>query len=207
MDLSKLRTPARLAFGAALVLATGSAFAHPGYRHDRDDDDDGDRRDVARVLESVPHYVDVRVDVPERRCWNERAGGGDDRRAGGTLLGGLLGGVLGHNLAGGEDRGLATAAGVVVGGLIGHEVAASQDDDRGRAAYDERGGRDERYDRDRRDERYGERYAERCRVVLRPTVERRVDGYDVVYEYEGRRYRTHLAYDPGATLDVAPRWR
>jgi uncharacterized protein YcfJ len=233
MDQSTLRTPARLALGAALLLATGSAFAHPGGWGDWDDRDGDDRRPIARVLDVAPHYVAVRVDVPEQRCWNERVGYdgggygygygyGDDgrhRRAGGAILGGLIGGVIGHNLGDEDSRGLTTAAGALVGGLIGHEVAASGDDDRryGGGERYERGrgdGRYERDDRDERDRRYEQdapRYAQRCQVVSRPQVERRLDGYDVVYQYEGRRYRTRLPYDPGPTLDLdrvgAPDWR
>ncbi len=202
MDPSTFRTPARLALGAALVLATGSALAHPGYRDDRYDRDDDDRRPIARVLEVAPHYVAVRVEVPERRCWNERIGydreEGDDRgrRAGGAILGGLIGGVIGHNLGDEDSRGLTTAAGALVGGLIGHEVAGAGDD------------------RDERDRRYDlppSRYAQRCQVVSRPGIQRRLDGYDVAYQYQGRRFQTRLSYDPGPTLDLdrvgAPDWR
>jgi uncharacterized protein YcfJ len=219
MDQTTLRTPARVALGAALLLATGSALAHPGYWGGRDDRDDEDRRPLARVLDVAPHYVAVRIDVPEQRCWNERTGdGGDDRgrRTGGVLLGGLIGGVIGHTLGDEDSRGLTTVAGAVVGGLIGHEVAASGDDDR-RYGRDEGYGRDdryERYDRVERDRRYDRdppRYAQRCQVFSRPQYQRRLEGYDVVYQYEGRRYRTRLPYDPGPTLDLnrvgAPDWR
>ena len=228
MNQSTLRTPTRVALGIALVLATGSALAHPGdrdgrydrddrddrqYRSDRDDrydrgDRDEYRRPIARVLEVAPHYVAVRVEVPAQRCWNERVGydrdDGDDRgrRAGGAILGGLIGGVIGHNIGDEDNRGLTTAAGAVVGGLIGHEVAASGDD-----RYD----RADRYDRDRRYDPEPSRYASRCQVVSRPEIQRRLDGYDVVYQYEGRRYRTRLPYDPGPTLVLdrvgAPDWR
>ena len=50
-----------------------------------------------------------------------------------------------------------------------------------------------------------------CQSVVRPRYERQFDGYDVIYEYDGRRYQTHLPYDPGAWLDLAvvnaPSWR
>ena len=222
MDKTPFRTPTRLALGVALVLATSSAFAHPGYRDDRYDRDD-DRRPIARVLEVAPHYVAVRVDVPDQRCWNERVAydrdEGDDRgrRAGGAILGGLLGGVIGHNLGDEDSRGLTTVAGAVVGGLIGHEVAGAGDEryERGRRDARESGDyrydHDERYDQERRYDPEPSRYASRCQIVSRPEIQRRLDGYDVVYQYEGRRYRTRLAYDPGRTLDLdrvgAPDWR
>jgi uncharacterized protein YcfJ len=201
--MNLLRPAIRSLLTAALVLATvQTAAAHPGegrWQRDRDDysryerDDQGDRDDdYARVLEVRPHYVELRVDVPERRCRYERGERGERNHAGGTLLGGLIGGVLGHNLAGGDERGFATAAGAVVGGVIGHEVARQQHGDEG-GDY-------------RRDDG-----AERCQSVVRPRYERRLDGYDVVYEYGGRRYQTRLPYDPGSRLDVsvatAPSWR
>jgi uncharacterized protein YcfJ len=216
MTQSIFRTPARLVLGAALVLATASALAQPGYRGDRDDRDDEYRRPIARVLEVAPHYDMVRVEVPEQRCWNERVGyerdAGDDRgrRAGGAILGGLIGGVIGHNLGDEDSRGFTTAAGAVVGGLIGHEVAASRDE---RYDGDRREVRGQGYGRDDGERRYDRepRYAQRCQVVSRPDVQRRLDGYDVVYQYQGRRYRTRLPYDPGPTLDLdrigAPDWR
>ncbi len=216
--MSLLRPAIRSLLTATLLAATvQTAVAHPGDGRWGGDRDDEERGDYARVLDSRPHYVEVRVDVPQRRCWNGRGADEGDRRVGGTLLGGLIGGVLGHNLAGGEDRGFGTAAGAVVGGLIGHEVGRQRDEEAG--GYERNYGRDDRRDyRDYRDDRgdrgdRGDRdyRGERCRTVMIPRYERRVDGYDVVYEYEGRRYRTHLPYDPGPRLDLraadAPAWR
>jgi uncharacterized protein YcfJ len=209
MNIRSSRIPGRLALGIALALAAGSALAHPGWR-DRDGDGRGDAGDdgwdagrYARVLDARPHYVDVRVDVPEQRCWSDRgASRGDDRhRVGGTLLGGLLGGVIGHNIGDGDGRGVSTAAGVVIGSVIGHQIGAAADERDGRYGRDD--GDDGRYGRGDRDERY----AQHCRTVLRPSYERRIEGYDVVYEYAGRRYQTRLAYDPGPRLAVAPTWR
>ena len=194
-----VRNPLRLALGAALALTASAALAHPGHHWERDDDDDDQgsgRRAIASVLEVVPRYVEVRVGRPEQRCWTERVRYGDDseRRVGGTILGSLIGGVLGHNLVDGEARGFGTAAGAVVGGLIGHEVAAGE--------------ADERYDRGRRATL---RDVQRCEVIARPEFEQRVADYDVLYEYQGRRYRTRLPYDPGPTLELdrasAPTWR
>jgi len=56
-----------------------------------------------------------------------------------------------------------------------------------------------------RDEYY-EREVRRCRTV--DTLEDRVSGYRVAYDYQGRSYVTVLPYDPGSRLpvhvDVAP---
>ncbi len=194
--MNLLRPTIRTLLTLAVVLcAVQTAAAHPGagrWNGERDDYARQDRDEYARVLEARPRYVEVRVDVAERGCWSQSRDRGERNHAGGALLGGLLGGVLGHNLAGGDERGFATAAGALAGGVIGHELARQQDNDDG--------GRSPRYDG-----------GTRCQSVVRPRYERQFDGYDVIYEYDGRRYQTHLPYDPGAWLDLsvvnAPSWR
>lgn len=44
-----------------------------------------------------------------------------------------------------------------------------------------------------------------CRQVATPVIEQRIGGYDVIYERDGRLWRTRLADDPGPTLDVPRR--
>ena len=56
---------------------------------------------------------------------------------------------------------------------------------------------------------YGaERVYERCETRYRDSYEERIDGYEVTYEYAGRRYLTQLPYDPGDRIrirvDVTP---
>jgi uncharacterized protein YcfJ len=41
----------------------------------------------------------------------------------GTVLGALVGGVIGHQFGGGTGKALTTAGGAVAGGAIGHHVA------------------------------------------------------------------------------------
>jgi uncharacterized protein YcfJ len=163
----------------AVYLPSGAAY---GYRGD----DDGDGYDYARVLDVRPIVTRVRVEEPRRECWDEtryeepppRPGVG-----GAMVVGGLIGGALGSQIGSGNGRRAATVAGAVIGTAIGHDVG-----ERRRGAYGDYAPRP--YTVQQCDVRYEQRWDER------------VDGYDVSYEYCGRRYRTRLPYDPGERLRI-----
>ncbi|HEY5559659.1 MAG TPA: glycine zipper 2TM domain-containing protein [Steroidobacteraceae bacterium] len=178
------------AVGMGLAATSAAALAD----HDRNGDDDRDDRsgayDYASVVHVEPLRRQVRVSEPVRECWEESAPVSDgpfsSNHIGGTLLGGLIGGVLGNQVGDGRGRQVARAAGAIIGGAIGHNVS-----------------------RDRQRQRYGnERVYERCETRYRDSYEERVDGYDVTYEYAGRRYMTQMPYDPGERIrirvDVTP---
>lgn len=171
-----------LAFASLSTLAAPAAFA----------DSFGDR---ARVVSARP--VSERIPVAREECWNERQRSYEERRVtrsdtgaaigSGTVLGAVVGGVIGHQFgssSGGRDRG--TAAGAIVGGLVGNQV-----------------------DRDRNgnpvtttevDRVPVERDVERCRTVNE--VREATLGYDVEYEYAGKRFIARLPRDPGRFLRV-----
>ena len=180
-----------LVLGTALsmaVFAAGARADHDrrerGYR--------GDDVDYARVLDVEPIVRRVRVTTPRRECWDEvryddddgyygRSGGSS---AGGMIVGGIIGGVIGSTIGRGDGRRIATATGALIGSAIGHDVARQ----RRAGRYDRGGG--------------GGRYEERCDVREEESWEERVDGYDVTYEYAGRRYHTRMPYDPGDRLRI-----
>jgi uncharacterized protein YcfJ len=186
-----------------LLLSLGLVAAMPVLADHGDWDDAGDSAgwssdragasdyDYAQVLRVDPQFSEVTVSEPQRECGPETRyesyGGYDDdgydarRAATGTVVGGLIGAVIGHGISGGRDRSLGTVAGAVIGGAIGHDA----------------GSRGERYPRPVRAVD-----VERCRVAYHERVERRVDGYRVRYRYNGRDYCTVLPYDPGERLRV-----
>lgn len=178
------------AVGIGLAAASTGVMAD----HDRDGNDDRDDRsgdyDYASVVHVEPLRRQVRVSEPVRECWEETTPVSDgpfsSNHVGGTLLGGLIGGVVGNQIGHGSGRQVAKVAGAIIGGAIGHNVS-----------------------RQRQHQRYGnERVYERCETRYRDSWEERVDGYDVTYEYAGRRYTTQLPYDPGDRIrirvDVTP---
>ncbi len=179
----------------ALALATFSMAAlADDHRYEQRYDERYDERygeyEYARVVDVNPLRRQVRVSEPVRECWEERGTASDgpfsSNHIGGTLLGGLIGGALGNQVGDGRGRQVARAAGAIIGGALGHNVS-----------------------RERQQGRYGnERVYERCETRYRDSYEERVDGYEVTYEYAGRRYMTQMPYDPGERIrirvDVTP---
>jgi uncharacterized protein YcfJ len=159
--------------------------------------------DTARVVSATPIYD--RVAAPRRECHMEQVTAYEERRSvrepertarsdggigPGTVLGAIVGGVIGHQLGGssaGRDHG--TAAGAVVGGLIGNSV------DRDSDANNPDPAREVVVDRVP-----VSREVQRCNTIA--DAREAIVGYDVRYEYNGHELRTRLAYDPGPQLPV-----
>jgi uncharacterized protein YcfJ len=157
--------------------------------------------DTARVVATTPVYD--RVAMPRRDCRLETVSAYEERRTvtepeyrerregigAGTVIGAIVGGVIGHQFGGstaGRDHG--TAAGAVVGGLIGHQ--AERDNDGYRTA-----GRDVVVERVP-----VTREVQRCEEVADATE--KIVAYDVRYEYNGRQFTTRMPYDPGPQIPV-----
>lgn len=150
----------------------------------------GPEYDYARVVSVEPIVRQVRIEVPQRECWTE------DRYeqprevhaglAGPTILGGLIGGAIGTRIGNGDGRRAATVAGVLIGSALARDAAERRRAER--AAYS-----------DPEPRVYS---VERCGVRYTDTYEERIEGYDVGYEYGGKRYRTRLPYDPGDRIRI-----
>ncbi len=145
--------------------------------------------DYARVLHVEPIVRQVRVDVPRRECWTETRYDQPQRSysslAGPTIVGGLIGGAIGHQFGSGRGKSAATVAGVLIGSALGHDAGA-----RRQAQYGYSQPQPQAYQ------------VERCDQRIEQTYEERIDGYQVDYEYCGQRYSTRLPYDPGERLRV-----
>ena len=127
--------------------------------------------EYGRVLSSTP--VTAQVLVPQQQCTDQQQPVPARTSGGGALLGAVVGGVVGHNLGDGFGRAAATSLGAVVGSVIGDRVEA---------------GNTPTTDIPVRS----------CQTWTR--AENRLIGYDVVYDYQGRRYATRLAQDPGPSI-------
>ena len=116
----------------------------------------------------------AQVSVPQpAQCTDQQALVQPRTSGGGALLGAIVGGVVGHNLGEGFGRAAATGLGVVAGSVIGDRTEAANTPG---APVPVRS----------------------CQAVN--TVENRIVGYDVTYEYNGQRFQTRLAQDPGERI-------
>ena len=159
---------------SALLLAGVQAGAQ-----ERGPDSDNVKVAWADVLRVDPVYDQVQTSTPREICDDVPVERHVDNgnRAAGTVLGAIVGGVLGSTVGKGDGRKAATVAGAVVGGAVGNNVAQG----------------DDRY--------YGDS-ERRCHVVQDVAAERRVVAYDVQYRYRGDVFMSRLNYDPGDRLRV-----
>ena len=131
----------------------------------------------ANVVSATP--VTNSVAVPRQDCVQSERLVQTQPSGAGALIGAIAGGVIGNQFGHGFGRAAATGVGAVAGSAIGNNVEANATPPQSVPV-------------------------QRCRTVN--AYESRVVGYDVVYEYNGQRYSTHLPNDPGPRLaiDVHP---
>ena len=181
--------------GFALASATVGAKDHSPYNTNYDEQyEDGEGvYDYAKVVDVQPLTTRVRVQTPRRECWDEtryeepRSNGMPGSVAGRTLLGAVLGGVIGHQIGSGNANKAATAGGAVIGAAVAHNRAM----------------------RDAANPPQPREYTvQRCETRYSEEFQERIDGYRVTYQYHGRRQVTELPYRPGdrirVRVDVTP---
>ena len=129
--------------------------------------------DFATVVSSTP--VTASVQVPRQVCSEGQQWVQAPPSGAGALIGAVAGGVIGSTLGGGFGRAVATGVGAMTGAVVGNQVEANANPV---AAVPVR----------------------HCQTVS--SVETRVVGYDVMYDYAGQRYSTRMARDPGQQVAV-----
>jgi uncharacterized protein YcfJ len=141
--------------------------------------------DYAKVLSVKPVVRYVTVTTPVRECWDEEqtyaARKHSPGRVGKTLVGAIIGGVVGNQFGGGHGNNAATVAGSLLGAAIGNSAGRNTPD------YYET-----RYSRPVR----------RCETNYQSREEERIEGYQVVYAYNGRKYSTRTPFDPGKRIRI-----
>ncbi len=142
--------------------------------------------DYARVIRSEPIIRYVTVRTPVQECWNDTEYYSVAQRprgtAGGTIIGAIIGGVIGNQLGHGHHRDAATIFGTMAGAAIGSEVATAK-----AGGYVTT--------------QYG-RPVRRCQTNYQTHQEERIDGYNVLYVYNGQKYATRMPTDPGKRMRI-----
>jgi len=131
------------------------------------------RDERARVISSTP--VTEQVQVPQQVCHDQVVSVPGRTSGAGAVMGGIAGGAMGNAIGGGSGRTIATVVGLVGGAVIGDRIEG--------------------------------RPPATTQVVRQCSTqhvwEQRTVGYDVVYEYAGRQYRTQTAENPGRWIQVS----
>jgi len=173
-----------LALTIGMLTASCASADHGHRRHNQEiyaSYDYNVYSDFGRVVAARPIYRQVAIEVPRESCRVQtvarQSRSGDS--FGGTVVGGLVGAAIGHEL--GNGRGAATAVGGLIGASIGNDAGS-----RSTVRY--------------RDE-------EVCRTQYRTEYEQRIVGYDVSYSYQGRIYQTRTDRHPGDRISIAVRSR
>lgn len=177
---SDLEAAMKLMMLVAMTLClAGTQVSAAGAGYDNAGAADNTKVAWADVLRVDPVYSYEQTGAPRQQCDDvpvERQVDNGNRAAG-TVLGAIVGGVLGSTIGKGDGRRAATVVGAVAGGAIGNNAARGD----------------------------GSSYADterRCHLVNDAQPARRVVAYDVQYRYRGDVFMSRLDFDPGDRLRV-----
>ncbi len=169
---------------ALLALALGARPALADHEYDNNGADA--IYDYAPVIQAEPITRTVTVTKPVRECWNDTEYYSVAHRPkgtiGGAIIGAIIGGVIGNQLGHGHHRDQATVFGSLAGAAIGSEVAAVKAGGYATTQHS--------------------RQVRRCETRYTKHQEERIDGYRVIYLYNGQKYATRMASDPGSRLRI-----
>jgi uncharacterized protein YcfJ len=133
-------------------------------------------QEVGRVISATP--LIQHVGVPRQVCTNETVAVQTQKSGAGALIGAIAGGAMGNAIGGGNGKAAATMLGLVGGAMLGDQMEGAP---QGQSQQ-----------------------VQRCSV--QSYFENRTVGYNVVYEFSGRRYSVQMPQDPGPTirLQISP---
>lgn len=108
------------------------------------------------------------VAVPRQVCTTQPVIQQSQPSGAGAVMGAIAGGAVGNAVGGGSGRDLATVIGIVGGAVLGNKIEGTRDEVRN---------------------------VQQC--TTQTTFENRILHYDVIYEYDGKRYSVKMPSDPG----------
>jgi uncharacterized protein YcfJ len=163
-----------------LFAAPVSAHDHPRHRgHGRH----GHVHDYgivyAPVVSARPIVRYVTVEQPRQECWQdvEYRAGDPGRVAATTIAGGIVGAAIGRQFGDGSGRDALTLMGAIAGSAVAHNRAVNRNAGAAHAVP-----------------------VERCQVVTERFTREVIEGYDVVYRYDGRTYSMRTGEHPGSRV-------
>ena len=168
-----------LTFVSPMVLASPG-----GHKHPQNHAGNGNHKlHYAKVLFVKPIYRNVRIERPQLYCDNRNV-----NHSGVTVvhqhspdqivLGGIMGGIIGHGLSDADTRGINTLAGVLIGSAVAHDLSSTQ------------------YVADSR----WQQPQPRCREHIRVFERQELVGYKVKYKYQGQIFTTRSDQHPGSRI-------
>ena len=179
----------QILIAVALLCAGPLSAQTPPVAAAASNDDNAAHYGWAAVLRVDPVYDEAAAEPTAsaaQECWEEQvpvgtgSGANNDnggRRTVATMIGAVVGGLLGNQVGKGDGRRAATVAGAVAGGVVGNQAAS-----------------------DSRPQYTTQRH---CRPASGNSPgARHVVAYDVEYRYRGEVFTSRLAYDPGDRMRV-----
>jgi len=121
------------------------------------------------------------INTPRQDCQDvqvqKQAPVKDTNRIGGTVAGGVAGGLLGSTVGGGRGKTVATVAGAAAGAYAGNQVQKSMQEKDVVTSTETR-----------------------CKTVNETS--KKVVGYDVTYQLDGKQNMVRMAFNPGHQIPV-----
>lgn len=141
----------------------------------------GNSPEYAQVVSVDP--VKETTSTPHRTCGDETVTHQepyrDQHQIGGTAIGAVVGGLVGHQIGGGKGKDLATVGGAVAGGFAGHAIQKNHQENN--ATYTT--------------------VEHRCHTVTSHTS--KTVAYDVTYQYNGQQQHVRMDHDPGTRVQIS----
>jgi uncharacterized protein YcfJ len=173
----------KLLITSALLILAVSPLAQAHHKHNYYASDKQHRGVYkAKVINSTPVYKYVKVRQPQTYC-EPTVTHKSHRRAhdkGAKIVGGIVGGFIGHAASDNQHKGLGTIVGAVVGSSIAHKVVRTNNRDTGH------------YQRQ-----------QNCMQTYKKARKIRVlDGYNVTYRAKGKFYQTFMQDKPAKYISI-----
>ena len=137
----------------------------------------------AKVINSTPIYKYVTLRKPQTYCEPAviRKTNRPYHESGAAIVGGIVGGVIGHTTSNNRHKGLGTIVGAVIGSSLAHNLERVHNNDSGSYQVQQ----------------------QNCVATYKKSSKVRIlDGYNVTYRSKGTLYRTFMPDKPNKYIRI-----